>query len=191
MANLFLKENRVDLRFNVGAMARLRNVAEQVKCQLSARPKAVVQIKEIAYGDGGQPLHLNFSLGVDQLREMAQPLIQRSFLICDEAMKLADLTATQIDDVVLVGGSTRMPLVREGVAGYFGRPPRTDINPDEVVAVGAAIQAAALARSPSTTTSGGGGVDSVLLDVTPPGARHCRSERLRGNHHRSQRPDPG
>ncbi|MCA9665661.1 MAG: Hsp70 family protein [Myxococcales bacterium] len=163
MVDIFLRQTRVDLRYNIGGMARLRSVAEQIKCQLSSRPKAVVQVQEIAYGEGGQSLDLGFTLTVEALNAMARDLVQRSFLICDEAMKLGNVTATQIDDVVLVGGSTKMPMVREGVKGYFGIEARTDINPDEVVAVGAAIQAAALARSGVSASAPG----SVLLDVTP------------------------
>lgn len=170
MIDIFLRHHRVDLTYNTSAMARLRSVAEQIKCQLSSRPKAVVQVQEIAYGAGGQPLDLNFTLTVEALNAMARELVQRSFLICDEAMQLANLATTHIDDVVMVGGSTRMPLVRDAARGYFGVDARTDINPDEVVAVGAAIQAAALARSGATSDGGGGGgggIDSVLLDVTP------------------------
>ena len=165
MVEIFLKQTRVDLRYDVNAMARLRSVAEQIKCQLSTRPKAVVQVQEIAFGSDGKPLDLSFTLTVDALDTMSRDLIQRSFLICDEALRLAEVTPTQIDDVVLVGGSTRMPLVRDGVKGYFDIEPRTDINPDEVVAVGAAIQAAALSRTGGH--AGGAVAGSVLLDVTP------------------------
>ncbi|MFH1132765.1 MAG: Hsp70 family protein [Pseudomonadota bacterium] len=162
MCDLFLQTHRVDLRDNIGATARLRNVAEQIKCQLSTRPKAVVQVQELAYGENGQPLDLSFTLTVEALNAMARDLVQRTFLICDEALRLANLSATQIDSVVLVGGTTRMPLVKEGVRDYFGAEPHTDINPDEVVAVGAAVQAASLARSPTSSLGG-----TVLLDVTP------------------------
>jgi len=160
MTDLFLRNTRLDLNTNVTALARLRAVAEQVKRQLSSRTKAVVQVQEIAYGTGGRPLDLNFTLTREELNELAKDLVQRSFLICDEAMNLAGLATSQLDDIVLVGGTTRMPLVREGAQGYFGMEPHVDINPDEVVAVGAAIQAATLARS---AEQGG----SVLLDVTP------------------------
>ncbi|MCC6751616.1 MAG: Hsp70 family protein [Deltaproteobacteria bacterium] len=161
MVKNFLEQTRVDLSYHEAAMARLRGVAEQVKCQLSSRNKAVVQVQEIAHGDAGQPLDLSFTINVEALNTMSRDLVQRSFLICDEAMKLARLAATQVDDVVLVGGTTRMPIVRDGVRAYFDIEPRTDINPDEVVAVGAAIQGAALGRSQQES------VGSVLLDVTP------------------------
>lgn len=119
----------------------------------------MVQVQEIAYGTGGRPLDLNFTLTRDELNHLAKDLVQRSFLICDEAMNLAGMAPSQLDDIVLVGGTTRMPLVREGVKGYFDMDPQTNINPDEVVAVGAAIQAATLARAEQQ--------GSVLLDVTP------------------------
>ena len=164
MVDLFLKQTRVDLRYNVSAMARLRGVAEQIKCQLSKRSKAAVQVQEIAYGEGGRPLDLSFTLKVDELTAMAKMIVQRTFPICDEALRLAKLAPTQIDDIVLVGGSTRMPLVQESVRDYFGAGIRTDINPDEVVAVGAAIQATALA---SGDTSSAAAPSSILLDVTP------------------------
>ncbi len=161
MTDLFLRQTRIDLHTNMTAVARLRAVAEQVKRQLSSRTKAVVQVQEIAYGSGGRPLDLNFTLTREELNNIAKDLVQRSFLICDEALGLANLAASQLDDIVLVGGTTRMPLVREGVQGYFGMEPHANINPDEVVAVGAAIQAATLARAHEQ------GGDSVLLDVTP------------------------
>ena len=165
MVDLFLRENRVDLRYNDGAMARLNSVAEQVKCQLSARPKAVVQVQEIAYGDSGQALSLSFELTRQTFDGMVRSLVQRSFLICDEAMSLAKCATAQIDDVVMVGGSTRIPLVRDSAQGYFNLDPRTNINPDEVVAIGASIQAAALVHIASEGAVGVG--NSVLLDVTP------------------------
>ena len=163
MVDLFLRQTRMDLRDNISAIARLRQVGEQVKRQLSDRPRALVQVQEVAVGPGGQALHLAFALTRDRLNAMAKDLIQRSFLICDEALQLATMSTSQIDEVVLVGGTTKMPQVRENVEGYFDRKPRADINPDEVVAVGAAIQAAALTRAPGTAES----MDTVLLDVTP------------------------
>lgn len=172
MVQRFLNDTRIDLHYNRGAMDRLRSVAEQIKCRLSSQEKAVAQVQEVAYGDGGQPLDLNVGFNSEMMSQIAMPLVDRTLEICDEAMRLANLTATQIDDVVLVGGSTRMPLVRQRVQEFFGLSPRTDINPDEVVAVGAAIQAAALARAgtaPGTdaTPQSAGPVSSVLLDVTP------------------------
>ena len=167
MVQLFLRQTRIDLTGNVSALARLRQVGEQVKRQLSQRPKAQVQVQQVAFGPGGQPLDLAFALTRERLNAMSKELVQRSFLICDEALGLANIDVTLVDEVVLVGGTTKMPQVRESVEAYFGRPARVDINPDEVVAVGAAIQAAALLRMPGMDAGGGGAVDSVLLDVTP------------------------
>lgn len=169
MTTLFVQQTGIDLRFNMSALSRLYAVAEQVKCQLSSRSKAVVQVQEIAYGQGGEPLDLSFTLTVEELNAMSRNILGQSFLICDEAMRLANMTTTHIDGIVLVGGTTRMPLVRRGVAQYFGKEPNADINPDEVVAVGAAIQAIALAQgaSTSTTTTGTPAANTVLLDVTP------------------------
>jgi molecular chaperone DnaK len=164
MVHLFLKEVNIDLANNLNALARLRAVAEQVKKQLSSRTKAMVQVQEIAYGEQGKPLDLNFTLTREELNRLSNDLIKRSFLICDEAFNLAKLATSQVDEVVLVGGMTRMPLVREMVKGYFGVEPDASINPDEVVAVGAAIQAATLAQSKSSAESIG---SSILLDVTP------------------------
>ena len=168
MVQLFLRQTRIDLAGNVSALARLRQVAEQVKRQLSQRPKAQVQVQQVAFGPGGQPLDLAFALTRERLNAMSKDLVQRSFLICDEALGLANIDVTLVDEVILVGGTTKMPQVRDSVEAYFGRPARVDINPDEVVAVGAAIQAAALLRMPGMDAGGGGGgVDAVLLDVTP------------------------
>jgi len=169
MIEQFVRQHRIDLRFNSSAVARLRGVAEQLKCQLSESAIAVAQVQEVAYGETGQPLDLEFQIAMQQLNTLAGDLVRRTFLICDEALRLANLTATQIDDVVLVGGMTRMPLVRDSVAKYFGRPPRTDINPDEVVAVGAAIQAAILTYGELEPgeEEAAPGPQSVLLDVVP------------------------
>lgn len=171
MVQMFLRETRIDLALQRGAMERLRSVAEQIKCSLTTEKQTLAQVQEVAYGEGGQPLDLNVTLTSEALDTVSRPLVQRSLKICDEALKLADLSATQIDDVVMVGGTTRMPLVRQMVEEYFGVAPRTDINPDEVVAVGAAIQAATLLDSGAEAAGAVGGAaarpSSVLLDVTP------------------------
>ncbi|HJZ85267.1 MAG TPA: Hsp70 family protein [Polyangia bacterium] len=165
MVQAFLRMHRVDLRSDGLAMERLRSVAEQVKCQLSARSKAVVQIQEIAHGVDGRAIDLSFSITRDGLNQKIVDIIDRTFIVCDEALRLAGHNAAEIDDIVLVGGTTKMPLVRERVATYYGRDPRIDINPDEVVAVGAAIQAAALMQD--VIGPGQIPVKTLLLDVTP------------------------
>ena len=165
MVQAFLRMHRVDLRNDGLAMERLRSVSEQVKCQLSARSKAIVQIQEIAHGVDGRAIDLSFSITRDGLNQKIVDIVDRTFIVCDEALRLAGVSASEVDDIVLVGGTTKMPLVRERVAGYYSREPRTDINPDEVVAVGAAIQAAALMQDvlgPDQKP-----VQTLLLDVTP------------------------
>lgn len=166
MVDLFLKEHRIDLHTDNSALARLRAVAEQIKCQLSNRLKAVVQVQEIAHGQQGKSIDLNFALTREELNRITKEIVQRSFLICDEALGLANIAAAQLDSIVLVGGTTKMPFVRESVKGYFDQDPNVDINPDEVVAVGAAIQAASLMRNPEALAEQ---QHSVLLDVTPRG----------------------
>jgi molecular chaperone DnaK len=165
MVQAFLRAHRIDLRNDGLAMERLRSVAEQVKCQLSARSKAIVQIQEIAHGVDARSIDLSFSITRDGLNQKIVDIVDRTFIVCDEALRLAGLTGGEVDDIVLVGGTTKMPLVRERVAGYFSREARIDINPDEVVAVGAAIQAAALMQDvigPDQRP-----VKTLLLDVTP------------------------
>src|SRR5207245_10027610 len=133
MVQAFLRMHRVDLRSDGLAMERLRSVAERVKCQLSSRSKAVVQIQEIAHGVDGRAIDLSFSITREGLNHKIVDIVDRTFIVCDEALRLAGRNAAEIDDIVLVGGTTKMPLVRERVAGYYGRDARIDINPDEVV----------------------------------------------------------
>jgi len=146
MVSLFLQQQRVDLSTNVTAMQRLRAVAEQIKIELSRKKKAVVKIDEIAYGTGGKPLDLALEVTRDQLIEKAKPVIERTFPVCTEAAALAGLPPGKIDDVVMVGGTTKIPYVRERVTEFFNKRPRTDVNPDEAVAVGAALQGISLQR---------------------------------------------
>jgi molecular chaperone DnaK len=146
MMQQFLREQRVDLRENQIAVQRLRAVAEQVKIELSRRTRAVVKIDEIAYGAGGQPLSLELEITRDEFLTRIADIIEASFPVCREAVAMAGLTPQQVNDVVLVGGTTKMPFVREQAAKLFGQMPRTDVNPDEAVALGAALQAASLER---------------------------------------------
>jgi molecular chaperone DnaK len=146
MAEQFLASHRIDIRDNEVGIMRLRAVAEQTKIELSRRTRAIVKVDEIAYGPGGAPLNLEVEITRDQLVERAAPFFEKSFAVCEEAMKLAQLGPQQIEDVVLVGGTTKIPHVRERVTRFFQRPPRTDVNPEEAVALGAALQASALER---------------------------------------------
>lgn len=140
----FLEAHRYDTREDRQAFERLRAAAEWAKCQLSDKPEVKLCIEELAYGDRGVALNLEYELTRQRLEQMAQPLIARSFDVCEDAMKAAGLRPTQLDNVILVGGSTRIPLLQRMVAEYFGRKPQASIDPDLVVAQGAALQAKAL-----------------------------------------------
>jgi molecular chaperone DnaK len=146
MVAKFLVDNRIDLRSNEVAMMRLRAVAEQTKIELSRRTRAVVRIDEIAYGPRGAPLNLMIEITRDEfVREIAD-LVDRTFPVCSEALGLANLTVDQVADVILVGGSTKIPYVRDQVSKFFGKAPRGDVNPEDAVAAGAALQATSLER---------------------------------------------
>ena len=160
LVDTFLEENRVDLRTNEVSMMRLRAVAEQTKIELSRRSRALVRVDEIAYGPNGKPLDLQIEIRRDELVRQIADIVDKTFLACEEALRYANLDITQISDVILVGGTTKIPYVRDQVARFFGKPPRTDLNPEDVVAVGAALQASAFERAPAVavgperTTSG-------------------------------------
>ena len=145
MAAQFLEQSRYDTRQDRQAYERLRAAAEWAKIQLSLKPDVKLCIEELAYGDGGASLNLDYALTRQQLEHMCQPLVARSFDVCEDAMKAAGLRPTQLDNVILVGGSTRIPLLQRMVAEYFGRKPLVNIDPDLVVAQGAALQALSLA----------------------------------------------
>lgn len=144
MAEAFLEHHRYDPRSDRQAYERLRAAAEWAKCQLSFQPEIQVRVEELAYGEGGAPLDLTFGLTRAALERMIQPLIGRTFDVCEDAMRVAGIRPTQLDNVILVGGSTRTPLVMRMVRDYFGREPLADIDPELVVAQGAAIQGFAL-----------------------------------------------
>ncbi len=150
MAAQFLEQNRYDARQDRQAYERLRAAAEWAKIQLSLKPDIKLCIEELAYGDGGVGLNLDYALTRQQLEQMCQPLVARSFDVCEDAMKAAGLRPTQLDNVILVGGSTRIPLLQRMVAEYFGRKPLVNIDPDLVVAQGAALQAQSLATPART-----------------------------------------
>ena len=146
MVEKFLTENRSDLRSNEVSMMRLRAVAEQTKIELSRRGRALVHVAEIAYGANGKPLDLKIEITRDEFVRQVADIIDRTFPVCQESMTLAGLSIDQIDDVILVGGTTKIPYVRDQVAKFFARAPRTDISPEEAVATGAALQAASIDR---------------------------------------------
>jgi molecular chaperone DnaK len=138
-------------------MMRLRAVAEQTKIELSRRTRAVVRVDEIAYGPRGAPLNLQIEITRDEFVREISDLVDRTFPVCSEALALANLTVDQVADVILVGGSTKIPYVRDQVSKFFGKAPRADVNPEDAVAAGAALQATSLehilARRPSSKHS--------------------------------------
>ena len=153
----FTKESGVDLSKDHLALQRLKEAAEKAKIELSSSTSTTVNLPYVT-ADASGPKHLNVTISRAKFESLVEELIKRSIEPCKVALKDAKLTAKDIDDVILVGGQTRMPKVQEEVEKLFGRAPRKDVNPDEAVAVGAAIQGAVLA---------GDKTDVLLLDVTP------------------------
>jgi molecular chaperone DnaK len=153
----FKKENAVDLKKDMLALQRLKEAAEKAKIELSSSAATDVNLPYIT-ADATGPKHMNVKLTRAKLESLVDELIQRSITPCKTAMQDAGVAAADIDEVILVGGMTRMPKVVEAVEKLFGKAPRKDVNPDEAVAAGAAIQGAVL---------GGDRSDVLLLDVTP------------------------
>ena len=153
----FKKDTGVDLTKDVLALQRLKETAEKAKIELSSSAQTEVNLPYIT-ADASGPKHMNIKITRSKLESLVAELITRSIEPCKIAMKDAGVTAADIDEVILVGGMTRMPKVQEAVEALFGKAPRRDVNPDEAVAVGAAIQGAVL---------GGDRKDVLLLDVTP------------------------
>ncbi len=144
MADAFLHAYRFDPRADPQAFERLRAAAETLKMELSASDRAQVKLREIGFGPGGAALDLDFAMTREELEKLAGPLVERTFAVCQEALSVANVPVSAFDKVILVGGSTRVPLVRRRVEQFFGSQPLDRVNADEVVAIGAAIQAAAL-----------------------------------------------
>jgi molecular chaperone DnaK len=144
MAEAFLHAHRYDARADLQAFERLRVAGERVKIELSTHDRAQIKLREVAYGVGGAHLDLDFGITRAEIEMLATPLVERTFAVCQEALSIAQLAVSEFDKVILVGGSTRIPLVRRRVEQFFGRPPLDRVNPEEVVAIGAAVQAAAL-----------------------------------------------
>ncbi len=167
MADAFLAHHRFDPRQDQQAFERLRAAAEWSKCQLSLEREVTLRVEELAYGQGGVSLDLQFALTRDALESMLAPLVGRTFDVCEDAMRMANLAPTQVDNVILVGGSTRTPLVRQRVAEFFGREPLATIDPDLVVAQGAALQGFAL-RSDRGSIPPARAIGRVALKKAPP-----------------------
>ena len=157
LADEFRKETSVDLRKDKLALQRLKEEGEKAKKELSFTTQYEVNLPFITMNASG-PLHLNIKLSRAKLEALVEDLITRTIAPCETALKDAGLKTTDIDEVILVGGMTRMPKVVEAVKAFFGREPHTGVNPDEVVALGAAVQAGVLQ---------GDVKDVLLLDVTP------------------------
>ena len=156
MADACLQEHRWDPRQDEQAYERLRAAGEWIKCQLSSEPKVEVTLEELTYGPGGAPLDFVFDLDRERFADAVRPILARAFDVCQRALKEAAMKPHEVDNVVLVGGSTRVPLVREMVAQYFRKKPRTEIDPDLVVAQGAAIHGYALSgRAPKASSRPG------------------------------------
>lgn len=153
----FKKEQGIDLRNDPLAMQRLKESAEKAKIELSSASQTEVNLPYIT-ADATGPKHLNIKVTRAKLEALVEDLISRTIEPLKQALKDADLSVGEIDDIILVGGQTRMPKVQEAVTAFFGKEPRKDVNPDEAVAVGAAIQGAVLS---------GDVTDVLLLDVTP------------------------
>jgi molecular chaperone DnaK len=158
LADEFKKEHQVDLTQDKMALQRLKEAAEKAKIELSSSQSTEINQPFISMGSNGQPLHMVMKLTRAKLESLVGDLIKSSMKPCQAALKDAGLTTSDIDEVVLVGGMTRMPKVIEEVTKFFGKEPHKGVNPDEVVALGAAIQAGVLQ---------GDVKDVVLLDVTP------------------------
>lgn len=163
LVNRFNASRKVDLRRSKGAMQRLKEASEEAKRRLTTELEAEVLVRGVLKDPTGRDIDLHDSISRSRFNEMIYPYIQRTFKVCDEALQAARLSTTDIDAVILVGGTTRVPLVRESVERYFRRKPDFTINPDEVVAIGAAIQADTLARA----TGGTSDLGALLIDVTP------------------------
>ncbi|MBT6013313.1 MAG: molecular chaperone DnaK [Flavobacteriales bacterium] len=157
LAEAFKSEEGIDLRKDPAALQRLKEAAEKAKVELSSATSTEINLPYVTATDSG-PKHLVKKLSRAQFEKLADSLIQATITPCKKAMKDAGFTKSDIDEVLLVGGSTRIPAIQEAVKKYFGKDPSKGVNPDEVVAVGAAIQGGVLT---------GDVTDVLLLDVTP------------------------
>lgn len=153
----FKKESGMDIKQDALAMQRIRDAAEKAKIELSSTQQTDVNLPYVT-ADSSGPKHLNVIITRSKFEALVEELVERTIAPCKTALKDAGLELSAIDDVILVGGQTRMPLVQKRVAEFFGKEPRKDVNPDEAVAIGAAIQAGVIT---------GAVTDVLLLDVTP------------------------
>ncbi len=157
IAEEFKKDQNVDIKLDKLALQRVREAAEKAKIELSSREQTDINLPYVT-ADATGPKHLNMKITRAKFESLIEDLVKRSIEPCKIAMKDAGLSIAEIDDVILVGGSTRVPLVQQSVKDFFGKEPRKDVNPDEAVAMGAAIQGGVLSGDVN---------DLLLLDVTP------------------------
>jgi molecular chaperone DnaK len=157
LVEAFKKDQGFDLRNDPLALQRLKEAAEKAKIELSSSQQTDINLPYIT-ADASGPKHLNLKLTRSKLESLVEELVNRTIAPCKQALKDAGIAASKIDEVILVGGQSRMPKVQEAVKAFFGKEPRKDVNPDEAVAIGAAIQGGVL---------GGDVKDVLLLDVTP------------------------
>jgi len=158
LADDFVARHGSNPRNDPYAFEKLKLAAETAKKELSVDEETTVVIEDVLQSEDGTPLGVERKITRAEFATLVQDLIQRTFKVCDEAMQQSDLTVRDLDGVILVGGPTRLSIVREAVATYFQQEPRSDVDPDEVVSMGAAIHAASLV---------GEAQDAMLLDVTP------------------------
>jgi molecular chaperone DnaK len=158
LAEKFQAQHQINLRKDRFALEKLKAAAETAKKGLSVDDEIEIRIDDVAKDAAGAPLSIQHRLSRRDFASLVADLVQRTFKVCDEALQQANLTVRDLDGVILVGGPTRLPLVRDAVQQYFQREPKADVDPDQVVAMGAAIHAAALVGEEQS---------SRLLDVTP------------------------
>lgn len=155
----FNKRYDIDLSEDLLCIQRLRELAEKAKIDIGRSGVARIQVEAFCQNEAGQLFDLDATITETEFNKMAAPIIQRTFKVCDEALQSAHLNPSEIDAVILVGGPTRLPIIRTSVHHYFGREPLTNVDPDKVVSIGAALQAYALASQTDANYR--------LLDVTP------------------------
>ncbi len=158
LADEFMGKEQINLRDDAFAFEKLKVAAENAKKGLSEETEVEIRIPDVIVGDDGQSRSIDRKITENEFAQLVNDLIQRTFKVCDEAMQQADLTVRDLDGVILVGGPTRLPVIRDAVHAYFQTPSSEDVDPDEVVAMGAAIHAASLMNEDQ---------ESFLLDVTP------------------------
>ncbi len=156
----FVDESGIDVSYDRRAVSRIRDAAEQAKIRLSSEPTTRLFLENICVDDDGRPLNLDIAMSRDQLEKLTEDLVDRSMVTCERILGEAGSSREQLDEVLLVGGQSRMPMVRQKLEIFAGKPPSHKVHPDEAVAIGASIMAHSL-------SSKAGPQDMTLLDVLP------------------------